>query len=80
MPQFTALIIDKLEWDLMVALEPHFSELSFEENKGRYLVLNYLPKDEEVPTRWSIFTPEMFEQYFDHIENATPIKTYNFIE
>lgn len=79
MAQFTALIIDKPEWDMMVALDPHFKELSFDENKGRYLVLNYVdPAEPDVPDRWMIITPQMFYQMFNSIENAEPIKTYNF--
>lgn len=71
-------IIDEAEWELMCALDPHFNELSFEENRGRYLVIN--TKNDDGVIRWLIVKPEVFEQHFDHITNGEPIKMYNFVQ
>lgn len=75
MPEkLTALIIDTpLVWDLMCALDPHFKELSYEENLGSYLVLNF-----DATARWAIVTPATFHTYFDNIENGKYIRTYEF--
>lgn len=70
-----ALIIDTpLVWTLMCALDPHFNELSYEENFGSYLVLNL------EGVRWSIMNATTFYKYFDRIENSESIKTYHFIK
>lgn len=76
---FKALIIDEPVWELMTALDPHFEELNFGENEGRYLVLNFESEHTKKPVRWMIITPQTFLTTFDHIENAKPIKTYNFV-
>lgn len=78
--QFTGYIIDRELWAFMTALDPHFKELSYEENEGRYLVINYEGKTPEDATRWMIVHAETFPTLFDHMTNAEPIKTYNFVE
>lgn len=80
MARFKALIIGEAEWELMIALDPHFDELSYEENEGRYLVLNYTSEHTEEPVRWMIVTPETFASMFHVMTNHDPIKTYYFVE
>lgn len=79
MPEFTAFIIEEEEWELMVALDPDFNQLSFEENKGRYLVLNFQKKNEDrIP--WMIVHPKTFSTMFREIKNDKHINRYKFVE
>jgi hypothetical protein len=61
--EYTAIEIDNpTAWEILCALEPHFNELSYEENIGNFVVFNF---GEE---RWSIFSPNAAEQPFERIE------------
>jgi hypothetical protein len=77
METYTAIRIDRPAWEVMTALDPHFEELSFEENAGRYLVLNFLNDEPNPgPSRWAIMTEELLLTNFEFWDNRTPFKSY----
>lgn len=68
MPQnqrILAIEVDSDEaWEAVCALQPHYKELSAEENRGRFVVVSAAdPKLEG-----AIIPPGAVENYFDHIE------------
>ncbi len=71
-----AIEIDSpLTWAIICAIDPHFTELSYDDNVGRFLVLEYLGH------RWMIMTPEMVGSTFDHITpSSAKLKFVNLIE
>lgn len=65
----TAIEIDSPEtWEILCALEPHFTELDYEFNKGFFVVINH----EEAP--WAVMSPQTVGVNFDHIEPGNRIK------
>lgn len=61
-------------WELICALDPHTNELSFEENLGSFLAINF------EGSRWAIMSPETVGKHFDHLEPAQlKVKTVNLV-
>lgn len=58
-----AIEIDSpLAWAILCNLEPHFKKLDADFNLGNFIILG---ADGD---RWSIWTPEMIGDKFDHIK------------
>lgn len=60
-----AFEIDTVQtWRILCALEPHLNELSFEDNCGRFLII----EANDPKMRWAIMTADMVAQRYNHIE------------
>lgn len=56
-------------WDILCALDPHLNELSFEDNLGCFLAIDF-----EDESRWAIITPATVGTIYDHIEPNPKMK------
>ena len=75
MPTVLAIEIDSpTTWEVLTAFDPHFGELSYEENLGNFVIPNY------DGSRWMIMTPKLVGEIFDHLEPSKErIKFVNLV-
>lgn len=63
--RLVAVEINSLEaWQMVCALQPHYRELSVEENFGNFVVVS----TDDPKLAGAILTPGTIAEHFDHIE------------